>query len=181
MRSIVVCLILIVLISCTYQHGVDVEIDAVSTPSHESDNFISFVRYWYIINNNSDTPVSIHYSQIDKIYDPGVEGLEPANIPVFSNVFLLFQKDTIWGGYGWRFEPYDTTVRRSTHYKGFFELDWMLLSQLYETKYENLYTKEKDFSLDVVKDGLLCVVIGDSVYKVRNKKSIEYMPDGIEE
>jgi len=181
MRSIIVCLIIIVLSSCTFQPNVDVEIVSVSTPSHESDNFISFVRYWYIINNNSDTPITIHYSQIDKMYDPGVEGLISINLPVFSNVFLIFQKDTIWGGYGWRFEPYDTTVHKSSHFKGFFELNWMLLSQLYETKYENLYTSEKDFILDVVKDGLLCVIIGDSVYKVKNKKSLEYMPDGIEE
>jgi len=181
MRSVIVCLIIMVLSSCTFQQNVNVEIDGVSTPSHESGSYIAFVRYKYVVRNNSDKPVSIQFSQVDKIYDPGVEGLIPINLPVFSNVFIIFQQDTIWGGYAWRFEPYDTTIHKSSHFKGFFELNWMLLSQLFETKYENLYTNEKDFILDVVKDGLLCVVVGDSVYKVRNKKSLEYMPDGTEE
>jgi len=181
MRSIIVCFIIIVFHSCTFQPNVDVEIDAVSTPEHESGSYIAIVRYEYVVRNNSDIPVTIHYSQIDKLYDPEIEGLIPIDLPVFANVFLLFHNDTIWGGYGLRIEPFDIIVHKSSCYKGFFELQGFLLSQLYENKYEILYSREKDFILDVVKDGLLCVVVGDSVYKVKNKKPLEYMPDGTEE
>jgi hypothetical protein len=183
MRTIIACFIIIVLSSCTFHNKVDIEIVAVSTPIHESVDYIGFVRYEYEIRNNSDIPISIHYSQIDKIFDPRVEGLNPTDIPVLANLFLLFEKDTIWGtpGYGRRFEAYDTTLHKSKHFNGLFELNWMLLSQLYETKYENLYEREKDFILDVIKEGVLCVVIQDSIYKIKNTKPLEYMPDGVEE
>jgi len=183
MRAVIVCLIIIVLSACQYHNNVDVEIIEVSTSTHESVDYIGFVRYEYIIRNNLTVPLKIHYSQIGKTYNPGIEGLESTNILVLANVFLLFQNDTIWGtpGFGRRFESYDTTLYKSTHFKGLLELNWMLLSQLYETKYENLYANEKDFILDVIKEGVLCVKIGDSIYKIKNTKPLEYMPDGIEE
>jgi len=178
--AIVICLIILVLISCSHQNKVDIDIIEVCASTHKDTDYILDVEYRYTVSNNSDKPLKIYISQVDKIFDPKIEGLNPTEIPVFSNVFVLFMKDTLWGGYGWKFQPYDITLYKSKQYNGFFELDDMLLSQLYENNYKNLYAREKDFILDVVKDGLLCVVVGDSVYKVKNKKPLEYMQEGFE-
>ena len=182
-RAIVICSLFIVINSCSFKPSVEIEIVKVSTPTQESADYVSDVRYWYVIKNDSDIPLTIKDSYIEKTFDPMLEGLEPADLNVLSNTFILFEKDTLWGTrsifHGSHFwERPDSTIKKHILYEDLFVLQSWLLYQQFRDRYSNCYENEKDFKLDVVRKGVLCVVIDDKVYKTKNSLPITYMPEG---
>jgi hypothetical protein len=171
--------------SATSQNSIDIDIIEVSTPEHESGSYIVFLRYDYFIRNNTDTSVTIQHQQVDKIYDEGVEWIEPIDLQVISNVFILFKKDTIFGTPdifgGNLYNKEDIVLQKDNQSKQNFTPNPSLREQIYREKYTTYYKTEKDFILDIVKEGVLCVRIGDSIYKVKNSKPLEYFPPGMME
>jgi len=182
-RTIIISFLFIAISSCSFQPRVEIKIVEISTSEHEIADYIYIIRYQYITKNNTKMPLTIKDSYIKKTFDPKVEGLEPADLNVLTNVFLLFQGDTVWGnrnilGGNHIWELTDTTIKKHVEYEDLFVLQSWLLEQQYRDRYGNCYETEKDFRLDVVKKGILCVEVANKIYRIKNSLPITYMEDG---
>jgi len=160
---------------------VTVTVDRISTEEPEVASYIVTVWYNVRIHNHCIDTVR-HYYRNNKQITVQMIPERRTTVFVSSDIYLVYKNDTIYSG-NWDTKPSTRdkefiiapNQNRLIH---FSPCSW-IVRELYETKYLNNFNTRKDFWLDIVKHGVLHIVVDGKTHKVENRElSLEYASEG---
>jgi hypothetical protein len=148
---------------------VTVTIDKISTEQPESLGRIFSIWYSVQIHNHCKDTVR-YYHRTDKQITIKMIPEYRDTVFVPSNIYLTYRNDTIhsntMGGFlsiNWEFP----IPPNQNHNIVFIPNAW-IVSELYKIKYVEEFETKEDFWLDIVKHGVLHVVVDGKTHRVKN-------------